>query len=158
MAWESFPTSELLARAPSLEACWAELSPKLPPDVRWHAGELDEARVGELTHVHCETFRLLSEGSGRVSVTARRLHRSAPTVGEAARPAEWIRELAADFDAGRAGSLVLGANDLEGGPWMLLDGNHRASALLLRRLIDPDADALRLPAVLALSERPLAPW
>jgi hypothetical protein len=44
-------------------------------------------------------------------------------------PLERIDAIVRDFQIPRLGATMLGANDLRSGPYMLLDGNHRAVAL-----------------------------
>ena len=156
--WRPLAETELLEHAPSLADCWEELGTKLPDDRRWFSGLLPEESIGGLLHTPCEAFNTLSGGSGCLHDTAELLAGDALPDGEAQEPARWIRELAASFDPERLGTLALGANDLEAGPWMLLDGNHRATALLLRRRREPSAAHVAVPVVLALSARPLNPW
>ena len=157
-AWTAFDESEVLERAPSLADCWDELQPKLPADRRWFAGSWPEAGLGALVHTPCDTFAVLSDATGKVAVTARRLGDGRSFTDEAAESAARIRRLAERWDPAEAGTLVLGANDREAGPWMLLDGNHRASARELRRLERGEPAEGRLPVVLAWSATPLRPW
>jgi hypothetical protein len=156
--WQPFAEAELFDHARSVAGCWDELRPKLPADRRWFAGSWPTDELGLLVHTPCEVFAILSAGSGRVSATAQRLADGTAFQGVAEGPARLIRTLAAEWDACAAGTLVLGANDSEVGPWMLLDGNHRATALELRRLRGAEQAAVAIPVVLALSARPLRPW
>ena len=62
------------------------------------------------------------------------------------------------FDPALCDPLILGANNSEEGPDILIDGNHRATALTLRRLRNPDASRVNLTFFLAVSGQPIRVW
>ena len=105
----------LLSRHP-----WAS---KLPTDAEWHSGQLLASMAGGLQHIFAPVWSAWSEGSGWVRDSARSIASSPDFANQFPSDFEILETIAREFDHDQLGSFILGANKLDGGPFMILDGN-----------------------------------
>ncbi|MHC4940087.1 MAG: hypothetical protein ACYTHK_14050 [Planctomycetota bacterium] len=123
-----------------------EMAARLPGDVAWSRTTWRAIDPSALRHPYSEDWDELSCGTGRLTETA-----AAVRNGMDGAIPDRIRSIAETLDPERLGLIFLGANDPEG-PFVVLDGNHRATALLVGG-IDHDA-----PIRLAISKTPIWNW
>ncbi|MHC4954655.1 MAG: hypothetical protein ACYTGZ_12285 [Planctomycetota bacterium] len=128
---------------------------KLPDDCVWFQGTWSELDPAALRHVYSEDWAAASASTGSLERTARLL-----LEGGASSPVlERVTAIAAQFDRSRCDPLLLGANNVEQGPFVIIDGNHRATAILLRAAMGDPVPVGDLPIVVAMTKsQPIWSW
>lgn len=125
------------------------MADRLPDDCVWSRTSWRAIDENALRHVYSEDWAQLSRNTGLLAESA-----AAVRKGAGGAVAERIREIAADFDPALCDPIFLGANAAEG-PYVVIDGNHRVTAITLCR---PDG-VEELPVILAVSKSaPIRKW
>ena len=104
---------------------------RLPNDVQWYSARCPIEEVAGFYH-RCGKYSALSGGTGRISESARRITLG-QTCEDSTEQADRIRQLVSEFSSSEFRPLALGTNDLESGPFNILEGNCRGVALEILR-------------------------
>jgi hypothetical protein len=122
---------------------------RLPDDCAWLRTEWAALDPASLRHVYSEDWAALSGGTGRLDESA-----AAVREGAEGAVADRVRWLAANFEIARCGPIFLGANEASG-PFVVIDGNHRATAIRMGAL----SGLAALPVIVAVSKSaPIWKW
>ncbi len=150
---------ELETQITPLDENVRRLLSSLPADHSWYRGLINESDIQHFMHIYHPSWARLSGGSGRVMDSARTIAFLEEIHGQDQAQIEKIHKLARNFSFVSGSPLIACANDLQQGPFLLLDGNHRASALLLRRLWHAEAPQHKLTIFVAVSaSQPIWQW
>lgn len=122
---------------------------RLPDDCAWLRTEWAAIDPGSLRHVYSDDWAALSRGTGRLDESV-----AAIRDGAKGDVADRVRWLAANFEIARCDPIFLGANEASG-PFVVIDGNHRATAIRMAALTGLAA----LPVIVAVSKSaPIWNW
>lgn len=132
---------------------------KLPADCEWFRVAANESLLERCRHIYHESWRVLSSGSGKPMVTAQCIADGGQTIpAEFSHQVAHIKKLEAAFAPAKCGPMLLGANDIDNGLFILIDGNHRASALCLRQCLQESRELIELEFFVACSSQPIWVW
>ena len=132
---------------------------KLPADCEWFRFTADESLLQRCRHIYHESWKTFSSGSGKPTATARHIAEQERLIPpELPDHVTHIKKLAAEFTAEKCGPIILGTNDIDNGLFVLIDGNHRASALCLRQYLQADRESVALEFFVACSSQPIWTW
>ena len=132
---------------------------KLPEDCDWFRYRADETLYDRSRHVYHESWRALSNGSGKPTSTAQCIAEEAGSIAsEYSGQVDHIKKLAESLIPEKCSPIILGTNDIQSGLFMLIDGNHRMSALCLGRRLHKADVIHRIEFFVASSSQPIWDW